>query len=63
MEFHKKAYLQSEGSICPYCSSKNITGHQFGYEGMNIWQSVICEECGKEWTDVYKLVDVEPLNL
>lgn len=55
----KEKYVFS-GSRCPYCHTDNIqTTEQVQTDGGCAWQNVICNKCGKEWRDVYKLVDIE----
>jgi formate dehydrogenase maturation protein FdhE len=53
----KQDYIVSGGNHCPYCASHNITALIF--DGEDGGQPVRCEDCGKEWTDIYKLVDIE----
>ena len=53
----RKSYLE-EPSQCPYCKSSHIQGNDMDYTSGGIFQDVECLECGKEWTDEYKLVDV-----
>ena len=61
--FKEKKYLESAGGICPYCTSTDITAPgQTEMDGMHAWQNVICESCGSEWQDVYKLVGAEEFS-
>jgi transposase-like protein len=53
----KQDYILGGGHHCPYCASHNITALIF--EGEDSGQPVRCEDCGKEWTDIYKLVDIK----
>ncbi len=60
----KKAYLESEGSKCPFCKSANICGgvtHSAKYYD-DYQQEVLCKECGKAWKDIYTLTDVEEIE-
>jgi len=60
----KKAYLESEGSKCPFCKSANICGgvtHSAKYYDAYV-QEVHCNECGKAWIDIYTLTDVEEIE-
>ena len=54
----KRSYLR-HGSTCPYCGSDAITGGSVDIEGAGASQEVSCQECGRSWRDVYRLVNVE----
>ena len=45
---------------CPYCQSSNIEGESMEVDSNISWQRIICNECGKSWTDLYKLIGWEP---
>ena len=55
----KKKYLDSGGSICPYCESSQIEGGSIEIDGQQAWQKVSCLDCEKDWDDIYNLVDVD----
>jgi len=55
----QERYIESGGSICPHCGSKNITGDSVNFEGSEISQAVYCEDCEADWTDVFKLAYIE----
>jgi transcription elongation factor Elf1 len=55
----KADYLQSPYH-CPYCNSKDIEAQPFDAEMSR--QPVVCLACGEQWTDIYTLTDVEPLQ-
>ena len=57
----KKKYIANGGSKCPYCQSRNMSGAKLNTGSTNYWQLITCEECGKEWTDMYTLVDIEEI--
>jgi len=57
----KKKYLAECGNKCPYCRSANIVGHRTQTDSSSAWQKVTCSDCGKEWNDVYTLVDIEEI--
>lgn len=42
---------------CPYCKSMHITSGHFEPEGN--YMPVSCEDCGREWKDIYELVGME----
>ena len=50
-----KEYVERGGIRCPFCSSDQIEGGSFDYEGAQVWQKISCLSCGEEWTDVYEL--------
>ena len=60
-EIARKKYVEENPFQCPFCGSANITttGDIEGDGLSSAWQSVVCNDCQKRWTDVYKLVDVE----
>ena len=59
-EEQKKKYMDNGGGICPKCGSTDISGSCFDVESeLSAWQPVVCNNCGEQWNDIYKLVDVE----
>ncbi len=53
-------YVQSEGSFCPYCGSKDIEGAgDRDFDGDWATASIQCNKCGKSWKDVYALCDIQ----
>jgi hypothetical protein len=55
----KENYV-SHPNHCPYCESDDIDagqGADFDEELCTV--GVLCNDCGKTWTDVYKLVSIE----
>lgn len=59
-ERQKEEYLNSCGNHCPYCKSENIdsigsveTDDNYG------WRNVLCNDCKKEWQDVYTLTSID----
>ena len=55
-----KDYLRFKGLKCPHCWSKNVFAGQFEVDGADVWQPVHCGDCFKYWTDIFKLVGIEP---
>lgn len=53
----EQVYIKNLGYKCLYCLSKNIFGDPFvdGIDDDNVWCEVTCENCGREWRDVYVL--------
>lgn len=59
-EKQKKRYLEHAGNACPKCHKCSITGNGIiETDGSEAWRKCECEECGTEFMDIYKLVDVE----
>jgi hypothetical protein len=59
-EKQKQAYLDNGGNKCPKCKCEG--GMNCGVietDGTQAWRNITCEDCGEEFTDIYKLVDVE----
>ena len=57
----KKKYIANAGNTCPYCGSNDMDCSKFHSDSANAWQNIACGVCGKEWRDVYTLVDVEEI--
>jgi len=56
-EKRKRKYLENNGMLCLYCESDDISSDNV------LWDDpftvvVKCDNCGKRWTDVYKLINV-----
>ncbi len=56
----KQSYLR-HGGRCPFCMSESITGESVDIGGAQASQEVSCQECGRSWCDVYRLVNVEEI--
>lgn len=56
----KKEYYKTKNSVCLYCGNKNVTALMsldLG-DGRTAEQEIGCDDCGRMWKDVYKLIDV-----
>jgi len=53
----KKAYLKNYNK-CPHCQSDQIGGGFVEVDGDTACQIVGCNDCDKQWYDIYNLVDV-----
>jgi transposase-like protein len=51
----EKEYIKSGGTICPYCRSKNISSDGIEIDGMEGVARVICNDCGLDWNDTWRL--------
>jgi len=54
----KIEYLHNP-DICPFCKSNDLEATSMDVDSNRAWQPVKCNGCGEEWTDIYKLVDIE----
>ena len=57
-EEQRKYYLEHSGLRCPFCHSDNIESGPLECD-QDPYSDIKCNACGKEWTDLYKLVDIE----
>lgn len=55
----KEYYLKNSGLRCPFCHTDNVDGGPIDVDFDIISIRVKCHACGKEWQDIYKLVDIE----
>lgn len=48
------------GDCCPFCGEEDhLEYDRFESEGTEAWQRARCEDCGREWNEVYKLTYAE----
>lgn len=52
-------YVESAGNECPFCRSRNIIGHNIDSDCDYAWRKVECNNCGKLWTENFKLIGYE----
>ena len=58
----RNAYLkevQRIGRKCPFCGSYEVTAEVAELGSRWIRVDVECDKCLEDWTDIYKLVDIE----
>ena len=57
----KKDYIANDGVECPNpeCRSDTFTGGFVEINRGQAYQNCYCEDCGWEWTDTYKLTNME----
>ena len=58
-EEQRAMYLANNGVKCPYCNSDKIEGHQVDVSYGSVYQEITCQDCGEDWTDEYKLNNVQ----
>ena len=56
---NERVYLESGGSACPGCGSKNIEGGRYASDADFVTLEVECKDCNFIWLDIYKLVGME----
>ena len=55
-------YIEDGGEYCPYCQSLNILGGAQEITRGDVYHSIVCGDCKKEWTDIYELAYAEPFG-
>ncbi len=57
----KQYYLEHRGVRCPFCHSQDIEGASVKIDAGSASQDITClnKSCGRYWTDIYRLVDIE----
>lgn len=58
----KKKYMINNGNICPFCESEEISADHADFDDCWVWRKVECNQCKKQWVDIYKLVDIEDVD-
>lgn len=48
-------YVAKKGRVCPHCGSEHIDGKNVSIEASQAFQDVSCNDCDREWTDIYDL--------
>ena len=59
----RKEYINAGGSFCLNCGSGNISADRIESEGRKAWRAVVCYDCGSEWNDIFKLIEVDGIRL
>lgn len=65
-KFSLREYIANSGNRCPHCGSFSIEAPDCPeVEGAAAHQRVVCNDCGKEWNDLYTLigVDLDPSDM
>jgi hypothetical protein len=52
-------YIDSQGTHCPFCNSSEIEAGKIEADAASAWSPVTCNDCGKEWRDVFFLGAVD----
>ena len=56
-------YVEDGGVHCPYCGSTDLDCSLMNQDGPIAFQEISCNGCDKQWTDIYKLVDMTPTEV
>jgi hypothetical protein len=59
----KEYYIEKRGTCCPHCKSDNIIGGMIEGGSDTAWQIVTCNDCKKQWREVYELSNIEEVTL
>jgi transcription elongation factor Elf1 len=54
----QREWYLNHSANCPFCHSGQIEGGSVEIDAGGAWQEVSCVECGEQWVDIYKLIDV-----
>src|SRR5262249_40563218 len=55
-------YMDCQGAHCAYCQSSEIEAGKVEADGASAWSHVMCNECGREWQDVFFLGAVDVID-
>ena len=61
--FTSKQYAKNHYGQCPACHSHNVTAETLEADGNSAGSTVICEDCGATWTDIWELTGYIDLEL
>jgi uncharacterized Zn finger protein len=53
------ATIKDYTGACPKCGSNHITGEEFESGIGEAWQTLICDDCGTIWREVYTFAFAE----
>jgi hypothetical protein len=57
-----RRYIACQGSHCPFCHSPETEAGKVEADAASDWSRVTCNECGKEWQDVFFLGAVDVID-
>ena len=53
----------ADPNSCPYCEGEiSASEVDLGGDGASLFRNITCSDCGKEWTETYKLTFAEVLE-
>ena len=50
-------YLKSPDE-CPFCNSEDISAGEVDFSYINVWRTVLCENCRKKWQEEFTITNV-----
>ena len=59
----EKEYLEHGGQRCPVCGSDKVSSGNVEIDGSQGYANVDCGNCGATWTDIFKLVGIDNLEV
>jgi len=67
---NKQRYIHEDSRKCPFCDGADLATltNEYYKEGdfvscpPRISTAMCCENCGKEWFDIYQLVDIQSIS-
>lgn len=57
-----KQHVSTGGTSCPYCNLDNINMYDQDIPSNQIIGKVSCDDCGKQWLDIYTLTSIEEVE-
>jgi len=64
MALTDEEYIESAGNSCPNCRcNDSVNADQTFANGDSAWCNCDCSECGATWTDSYRLVGYNSLEI
>ena len=55
----ENAYMDNGGNECPHCGGTDISSCGFESDDTYAWREVECENCGKEWKELFSMTGIE----
>jgi len=56
-------YRKHSANNCPKCKSEQISGAQVEIHDTTVTQDLVCISCEHEWSNIYKLVEVDSKSI
>lgn len=47
---------------CPVCGGENLEGGEIEFDTDEAWRNVMCEDCGHQWVECFKLWCIDNLE-
>ena len=62
-EKRKQQYINETPNTCPFCESENINAGESDWSDSVAYRNIVCADCEKEWTEEFKMVDIQELEI